>query len=45
MKLGLQVEKLDGVRCIIILDENGKATSWSRQGKQFDTLSKGRKRN
>ena len=32
--------KLDGVRCIIILDENGKATSWSRQGKQFDTLSK-----
>ena len=24
--------KLDGVRCIIILDGEGKATSWSRQG-------------
>ena len=32
--------KLDGVRCIIIVDAKGKATSWSRQGKQFDTLSK-----
>ena len=32
--------KLDGVRCIIILDSEGKATSWSRQGKQFNTLSK-----
>jgi len=32
--------KLDGVRCVIIVDAKGKATSWSRQGKQFDTLSK-----
>jgi DNA ligase-1 len=32
--------KLDGVRCIIIVNTNGLATSWSRQGKQFDTLSK-----
>jgi len=32
--------KLDGVRCIVIVDDKGKATSWSRQGKQFDTLGK-----
>ena len=32
--------KLDGVRCIVIVDDKGKATSWSRKGKQFDTLSK-----
>ena len=32
--------KLDGVRCIIIVDGEGKATSWSRQGKQFNTLGK-----
>lgn len=32
--------KLDGVRCVIIVDEYGKATSWSRQGKQFHTVSK-----
>jgi len=32
--------KLDGVRCIIIVNTNGLATTWSRQGKQFDTLSK-----
>ena len=32
--------KLDGVRCIVIVDDKGKATSWSRKGKQFDTLGK-----
>ena len=32
--------KLDGVRCIVAVDENGKATSFSRQGKIFDTLGK-----
>jgi DNA ligase-1 len=30
--------KLDGVRCVIIVDENGKANAYSRQGKQFETL-------
>ena len=30
--------KLDGVRCIIRLDENGKAKAYSRQGKEFETL-------
>jgi DNA ligase-1 len=32
--------KLDGVRCLAIVDEFGKATLWSRQGNQFETLSK-----
>jgi DNA ligase-1 len=32
--------KLDGVRCVIIVDENGKANAYSRQGKQFETLGK-----
>jgi DNA ligase-1 len=32
--------KLDGVRCLAVIDEFGKATLWSRQGNQFDTLSK-----
>jgi len=32
--------KLDGVRCIVVVDENGKATSYSRQGKIFETLGK-----
>lgn len=32
--------KLDGVRCICIVDENGKVTSFSRQGKIFNTLAK-----
>lgn len=32
--------KLDGVRCIVVIDENGKVTSFSRQGKIFDTLGK-----
>jgi len=31
--------KLDGVRCIIVVDEKGKAKSFSRSGKQFHTLS------
>lgn len=31
--------KLDGCRCIVIVDETGKATAWSRQGKQFETLN------
>lgn len=31
--------KLDGVRCIIVIDEKGKARSYSRAGKQFHTLS------
>jgi DNA ligase 1 len=30
--------KLDGVRCIIIVDEDGDVESYSRQGKRFDTL-------
>ena len=32
--------KLDGVRCIIVIDENGKVTSFSRTGKIFETLGK-----
>ena len=32
--------KLDGLRCIVIVDGNGKATAWSRAGKQFETLGK-----
>lgn len=31
--------KLDGCRCVVIIDENGKVTAWSRQGKQFETLN------
>jgi len=31
--------KLDGVRCLIIVDEKGKAKSFARSGKQFHTLS------
>ena len=31
--------KLDGVRCLIVVDEKGKARSYSRAGKQFCTLS------
>jgi len=30
--------KLDGVRCIIYIDENGEAKAYSRQGKEFETL-------
>jgi DNA ligase-1 len=32
--------KLDGVRCITVVGENGQVTSYSRQGKIFDTLDK-----
>ena len=32
--------KLDGVRCLAVIDEFGKATLWSRQGNQFETLGK-----
>ena len=31
--------KLDGVRCLIVVDEKGKTKSFSRAGKQFHTLS------
>ena len=31
--------KLDGVRCLIVVNEKGKAKSFSRSGKQFHTLS------
>lgn len=31
--------KLDGVRCLIVVDDKGKAKSFSRAGKQFHTLS------
>ena len=31
--------KLDGVRCLIIVDDKGKAKSFARSGKQFYTLS------
>lgn len=30
--------KLDGVRCLVVSDENGKVTCFSRQGKIFETL-------
>ena len=32
--------KLDGVRCIVVVDENGHVSSFSRQGKMFETLGK-----
>jgi len=32
--------KMDGVRCLAIIDDAGKCTLWSRQGKQFETLNK-----
>lgn len=32
--------KLDGVRCLGIVNENGKVSLWSRQGNQFETLKK-----
>tara|TARA_R100000664_G_scaffold6817_1_gene11877 strand:+ start:2368 stop:3660 length:1293 start_codon:yes stop_codon:yes gene_type:complete len=31
-------QKLDGVRCLAVVDENGKCNFYSRQGKTFDTL-------
>ena len=36
-------QKLDGVRCLAIVDENGKCNFYSRQGKTFDTLDTLRK--
>ena len=35
--------KLDGVRCLAMIDENGKCNFYSRQGKTFDTLDTLRK--
>jgi DNA ligase-1 len=32
--------KLDGVRCLAIVDDDGDVTLWSRQGNQFETLGK-----
>lgn len=32
--------KLDGVRCLVVADEKGKVTCFSRQGKIFETLGK-----
>lgn len=32
--------KLDGVRCLIFIDENRVVSSYSRQGKRFETLGK-----
>lgn len=32
--------KLDGVRCIAIVNEVGNVSLWSRQGNQFETLGK-----
>ena len=32
--------KLDGVRCLAVVDENGKCTLYSRMGKEFTTLNK-----
>ena len=31
---------MDGVRCLAVISDIGTCTLWSRQGKQFDTLSK-----
>jgi len=32
--------KLDGLRCIVIVDEYGKAKAYTRKGKEFTTLGK-----
>ena len=32
--------KLDGIRCLIVVDEEGKVTCFSRQGKIFETLGR-----
>lgn len=34
----LAQRKLDGLRCITIIDKNGNASFWSRNGIEFDTL-------
>jgi len=39
----LASQKLDGVRCLAMVDENGKCNFYSRQGKTFDTLDTLRK--
>lgn len=31
-------EKIDGVRCVCVVDENGNCTFWSRQGKEITGL-------
>jgi DNA ligase-1 len=36
----LASRKLDGVRCLAVINEAGRATLWSRQGNQFETLQK-----
>ena len=36
----LASRKLDGVRCLAIIDEFGKVSLWSRQGNEFETLNK-----
>jgi len=36
-------QKLDGVRCLAMVDENGQCNFYSRQGKTFDTLDTLRK--
>jgi DNA ligase-1 len=36
-------QKLDGVRCLAMVDENGKCNFYSRQGKTFETLDTLRK--
>ena len=36
-------QKLDGVRCLAIVDDTGKCNFYSRQGKTFDTLDTLRK--
>lgn len=35
--------KMDGCRCIAVVDNDGKCTLWSRQGKEFLTLDKVKK--
>jgi DNA ligase-1 len=32
--------KLDGCRCLVIVDDFGSVSSWSRQGNQFETIAK-----
>jgi len=32
--------KLDGVRCLAVIDEAGSISLWSRQGNEFETLQK-----
>jgi DNA ligase-1 len=32
--------KLDGVRCLAVIDDKGSVSLWSRQGNEFETLQK-----